>query len=111
MRFQILALVMLIGIVACDDTSTSATEDIPTTEDIGGAIDEANYCDADEDCGFVHSCWCGAVANVSELPDLQDTISEWLEVSENSEYCATTDCMEFSHVVCEESACVAIVKE
>lgn len=64
MRFKIVSIVMLSCFVACDDTSTSATEEIPTSEEIGVAIDEANYCDADEDCGYVHSCWCGAVANV-----------------------------------------------
>jgi hypothetical protein len=111
MSCRILANIMLICLVACSDTSTPVTEEIPTSGEIEVAIDEANYCDADEDCEFVHSCWCGAVANVAEVPDLQDMIAEWLEVPENAENCATSDCMGFSHVVCEESACVAIANE
>ena len=111
MSFRILTSVMLSCLVACGGTSTPVTEEIPTTSEIGLAIDEANYCDAEEDCGFVHSCWCGAVANVAEVSDLQDMIAEWLEVPENAEHCASIDCMEFSHVVCEENACVAIASE
>jgi hypothetical protein len=111
MSFRILAGVMLSCLVACGDTSTPVIEEIPTTSEIGLAIDEANYCDVEEDCGFVHSCWCGAVANVAEVPDLQDMIAEWLEVPENAENCATSDCMEFSHVACEDNTCVAIAAD
>ena len=111
MMLRILSVVVLSCLVACGDTPTSVTKELPTTAEIEVAIDEANYCDADEDCGFVHSCWCGSVANVSEVSYLQDIIAEWLEVPENAENCFNSDCIDFSHIVCEENACVAVVNE
>ena len=71
-------------------------------------ITEANYCTTSEDCGFIDSCWCGSVANINELEELQILIDAWKQDPENAEYCATTDCIAFSGIDCEEGACVAI---
>jgi len=112
----------MLALNACSDKSSdgdtespqiSDTEEstIPTTESIDEAIAEANYCETDDECEFVHSCWCGAVANEAEVPALQDMISEWLQDPVNAEDCASIDCMDFSHIVCEENTCVPIENE
>jgi hypothetical protein len=124
MHNRIILTCMLSALIACSDKSTSSNRDsappehsdtaastIPTTESINEAIVEANYCQTDDECEFVHSCWCGAVANAAEVPALQDMISEWLQDPLNAEDCASIDCMGFSHIVCEENTCIPIENE
>jgi hypothetical protein len=93
-----------------EEEPTSDTE-LPTSSEIEEEISEANYCDVAEDCGFVDSCWCGAVANVTELEALQILIAEWKQDPVNADNCATTDCAPFSDISCEEGICVAIAAE
>jgi len=103
-----ITLLFCFALTAC---SGDPNDSPPTTSEIEAAISEANYCEEAEDCGFVDSCWCGAVANVTELASLQALVSEWKEDPVNAEHCATSDCAGFSDIVCEQAACVAIEDE
>ena len=51
------------------------------------------------------------LANTAEVAALQDMISEWLQDPPNADNCASIDCMDFSHIVCEENTCIPIENE
>lgn len=103
-----IALLSCFALIACSDEPDDLP---PTSSEIEAAISEANYCEVAEDCGYVDSCWCGAVANVAELASLQALVSEWKQDPVNSENCATSDCIGYSEIVCEQGACIAIEDE
>jgi hypothetical protein len=105
---RITSAIILLSCFTLTACSGDSNELAPTTSEIEAAISEANYCEVAEDCGFVDSCWCGAVANVAELASLQALVSEWKQDPVHAENCATSDCMGFSDIVCELAVCVAI---
>jgi len=109
----------MIGCGSEDQTSKYDTEsdeienetEMPTSAEIEQKITDANFCDVADDCGFVHVCWCGAVANTDELESLQSLIDDWLQDPGNAENCASTDCVGFAGISCDQGVCVAIEEE
>ena len=100
--------------LACTSKAANETaeeSEVPTSSEIESAITEANYCETSDDCAFVDSCWCGAVANVDELEELQAMIALWKEVPENGEECAMMDCMPFEGISCDNGVCYPIEGE
>ena len=66
--------IFFIFIMGCSSEKQDSAVEIPTSAEIEEKIAEANYCTTSEDCGFIDSCWCGSVANINELEELQTLI-------------------------------------
>ena len=94
-------------VLGCGGDSEEEKE-VPTTAEVNQAIQDANYCSVDADCGYVDSCFCGDVANVNELEELQSLVEDWKEGEKNSAYCSTTDCVAYLPAICEAGKCMAV---
>ena len=77
----------------------------PSAETVQAAIDEANYCDTEEDCddlGAICPFDCYILVNESEADEVQSLIDDFLK-GETS-HC-NYGCPSLGNIVCEDGTC------
>lgn len=77
----------------------------PSAETVETAIDEANYCDTEEDCvdlGAICPFDCYILVNESEAEEVQSLIDDFLK--HQTSICFYS-CISLGNIVCEEGSC------